>query len=281
MSGPLDGVRVLSVAINLPGPATARRLVGLGATATAVLPPDGDPLEEHAKPYFDELHAGQRIERLDLKESDGRGRLDSLLAETDLLVTSSRPSALARLELDHDTLHPRHPQLCQIDLVGHHGDQAERAGHDLTFQAAAGLLRGTALPTSTVVDLAAAERAAGEATALLVQRARTGVGERREVVLADVAADLARPLVHRLTTPDGLLGGGLPLYRTYETADGRVAVAALEPHFVDRLLTGLGIAPPDLSRERVTEAFATRTAAEWQKWAEEQDVPLVAVTSAF
>lgn len=280
MTGPLEGVRVLSIAINLPGPAAVARLASQGATVTTVLPPTGDPMEQFARAYFDELHEGQTIERVDLKSDSGRARLDELLAEADIFLTSSRPSALARLGLDHEAVSERHTHVCQVDIVGHPGDGAETAGHDLTYQAGAGLVRDGRMPATTVVDLAGAERAAGEAAAALVERARTGRGTRREVALSDLAFAMARPVVHGLTVPGGLLGGGLPVYDVYAAAEGHVALAALEPHFTARLLTALEINPDDLSRERLTEVFATRTATEWQQWADERDIPLAAVASA-
>lgn len=277
MTGPLDGVRVLSIAINLPGPAAVARLASWGATVTTVLPPTGDPMEHYAKAYFDELHEGQTVERVDLKSEEGRARVDELLAGTDVFLTSSRPSALARLGLDHGAVGGRHTHVCQVDIVGHPGDGAEIAGHDLTYQAGAGLVRDGRMPATTVVDLAGAERAAGEAAAALVERARTGRGSRREVALSDLAQAMARPVVHGLTAPGGLLGGGLPVYDVYAASQGHVAVAALEPHFAARLLAAFEIDPDDLSRERLEQAFAKRTAVEWQAWADEHDIPLAAV----
>ncbi|KGN29826.1 L-carnitine dehydratase [Knoellia sinensis KCTC 19936] len=276
-TAPLAGVRVVSIAINLPGPAAAARLTALGAEVTTVLPPTGDPMEHYAQPYFDEMHVGQTIERVDLKSEDGRGRLDTLLAETDIFLTSSRPSALKRLGLDPTSVSGRHTQVCQIDIVGHPGEAAEIAGHDLTYQAGAGLVRGGQMPATTIIDLAGAERAVADACAALVERARTGRGCHREVPLSDLADTFARPVVHGLTVPGGLLGGGLPVYAVYAASQGHVALAALEPHFTTRLLEVLGISPEDFSRERLEETFAERPADEWQKWAEEHDIPLVAV----
>lgn len=280
MTGPLEGVRVLSIAINLPGPAAVARLASQGATVTTVLPPTGDPLEHHAKAYFDELHEGQTLERLDLKSDEGRARLDELLAETDVFLTSSRPSALARLGLDHASVGGRHTHVCQVDIVGHPGDGAEIAGHDLTYQAGNGLVRDGRMPSTTVVDLAGAERAAGEAAAALVERARTGRGTRREVALSDLAHAMARPVVHGLTVPGGPLGGGLPVYDVYAASEGHVALAALEPHFTARLLTALEIDADDVTRERLAAVFAQRTATDWQQWADERDIPLAVVASA-
>ncbi|WP_404386753.1 CoA transferase [Knoellia locipacati] len=277
VTGPLAGVRVVSIAINLPGPAAVARLASLGASVTTVLPPSGDPLEHYARAYFDELHAGQMLEHLDLKSDEGRARLDELLAGADLFVTSSRPSALARLGLDHATVGGRHTQVCQVDVVGQPGAGAEVPGHDLTYQASSGLLRDGRMPATTFVDLAGAERVAAEACAALLERASTGRGSRREVALSDVADALARPVAHGLTSPGGPIGGGLAVYDVYAAAHGHVALAALEPHFVTRLLAALDLAPDEVTRERLAEVFAGRSACEWQQWADEHDIPLAAV----
>ena len=277
MSGPLTGVRVVSIAINLPGPAAAARLAGQGASVVTVLPPSGDPMEQFATDYFDELHVGQEVRRVDLKSPDGLAEVDELLAAADVFVTSSRPSALRRLSLDWESVHARHPQVCQVDIVGYPGEQAEVPGHDLTYQAGTGMVRDGRMPATLVVDLAGSERAAAEASAALVQRARTGEGIRREVPLSDLAHTMSRPVAHGLTSPGGLLAGDLPVYSVYASADGDVALAALEPHFTARLLEVLELAPEDLTRERLAEVFATRTAPEWEEWASTHDLPLVAV----
>ncbi|QBF47461.1 CoA transferase [Janibacter limosus] len=278
-TGPLAGVTVLSIAINLPGPAAVARLAGQGANVVTVLPPSGDPMEQFAKAYYDELHVGQEVRRVDLKSPAGRAELEELLATADVFVTSSRPSALRRLGLDFESVHASHPQVCQVDIVGYPGDQAETAGHDLTYQAGTGLLGEGSMPTTLVVDLAGSERAAAEASAALVARARLGEGVRREVPLSDLAHTMSRPLAHGLTAPGALLGGGLPAYGIYDTAEGKIALGALEPHFTTALLTALRLQPEDCTGERLAEVFAERTAADWQTWADEHDIPLTALRS--
>lgn len=276
-TGPLDGVRVLSIAINLPGPAAVARRARQGASVTTVLPPSGDPMEQFAKDYFEELHVGQDIVQADLKDPAGRAELDGLLAQADIFITSSRPSALRRLGLDFATVHAAHPRVCQVDIVGYPGEQAEVPGHDLTYQAGTGMVRDGRLPATLVVDLSGAERAAAEGAAALVQRARTGEGVRREVALSDLAHTMSRPVAHGLTAPGGMLAGDLPVYSVYAAADGHVALAALEPHFTAKLLHVLQLPAEELSTDRLSRIFAERTAAEWEQWASEHDVPLVAV----
>ncbi len=271
---PLLGVRVVSIAINLPGPVAAARLSGMGASVVKVEPPSGDPLGMFVKAYYDELVAGQRVEVLDLKLESGRAALEVLLDDADVLITSSRPAALSRLGLGWSAVHQRYPQLSQVAIVGSPAPDDDVAGHDLVYQAINGMLSPPAMPTVLVADLAGAERAVSEALAALVARNRTGEGSFREVALATAARDMAAPIRHGLTPPNGPLGGALPAYGIYPAADGFVALAALEPHFAARLVDLLGV---ECTRAGLERVFATRTASGWQAWARDHDVPLAAV----
>lgn len=273
-ASPLEGLRVLTLAVNLPGPVAASRLAGLGARVTKVEPPAGDPLALACEPYYRRLLTGQEVRQLDLKSDADLATLWELLGDTDLLLTSSRPRALERLGLDRGTVHSRLPRLSQIAIVGHPGPGGDLPGHDLTYQAGVGLLRPPHLPTVLVADLAGAERAVADGIALLLQAARTGQGGYREVALSEVAGAMAQPARYGLTSPDGLLGGALPGYGIYPTQRGYVAVAALEPHFRDALVTALGV---EGSHSDLEAAFATRTADDWQSWGEAHGLPIAAI----
>ena len=56
-----------------------------------------------------------------------------------------------------------------------------------------------------------------------------------------------------------------------------VAFAALEPHFIARAMQLLGV---DGTEEQFAATFKTRTAAEWEAWGIEQDVPIAEVRGA-
>lgn len=269
---PLTGLRIVSLAINLPGPVAAARLTGLGATVITVLPPGGDPLQQIDPDWFEALHAGQRLVTLDLKASEGSTELHALLTDADVLLTSSRPQALTRLGLDPESVAARHPRLNQVAIVGYAG--GDRAGHDLTYQAEAGLVQPPTMPSTLVADLAGAERAVTEALACLRQRDRTGAGQFREVALADAAHAFAEPVRRGATTRGGVLGGGLPTYALYATADGHIALAALEPHFAERVRQALGVEPTE---QALRATFARQPTAHWVDLAAAHDLPLAAV----
>lgn len=333
----LRGVNVLSLAPNLPGPIAARRLAEMGAKVTKIEGPSGDLMAQAAPTYYEWLCEGQQVVALNLKEEADRGQLKELLSTGDVLITSSRPAALARLGLSWEELHAAYPRLCQVAIVGHSGEDADLAGHDLTYQAHAGTLLPPAMPTVPMADLAGAELAVQAALALLLGRnagegsagqgtdrqgaegqgaegqgnGAAGRGGYHEVALADAAEAFAMPAQFGLSAPGGLLGGALPGYRIYEaapaggagveaaggaevgagesvggaergadaagTAPTYVAFAALEPHFIARAMQLLGV---DGTEEQFAATFKTRTAAEWEAWGIEQDVPIAEVRGA-
>jgi alpha-methylacyl-CoA racemase len=275
---PLDNVRVLTLAVNLPGPLAAARLRRLGAAVVKVEPPGGDPLAGADPDWYRELHEGQEVVRLNLKDAEDRARLDAWLGRADLLLTATRPAALRRLGLSWEELHVRYPRLCQVALVGHPAPLEDLPGHDLTYQARAGLLTPPHLPRACVADLAGAQEAVSAALTLLLARERGQGGGHAAVSLARAAEWFAEPWRRGLTAAGGALGGGRAGYQLYRAQEGWVALAALEPHFQERLVGELGLACA--SREEFERVFLTRTAREWELWAVQRDVPLAAVREA-
>lgn len=271
----LAGLKVVTTALNLPGPAACARLRDLGAGVTKVEPPSGDPFEGYCGAWYRRLHAAISVERLDLKSDAGREAFHRHLAGADLLVTAQRPSALARLGLDPESLAARHPRLCHVAITGHPAPHEELPGHDLTYLAVHGLLTPPALPVTLFADMAGAERAVSTALALVISRDRTGRGAAAHAPLEDGARMLAQPLHEGLTRPGALLGGALPGYNVYATRAGWIAVAALEPHFAERLARELRLEA--LTLEALRLRFATDTADHWESWARERDLPLVAL----
>jgi crotonobetainyl-CoA:carnitine CoA-transferase CaiB-like acyl-CoA transferase len=275
---PLEGVHVLTLATNLPGPVAVARLHRLGATVVKVEPPAGDPLARASPAWYDLLHRGQTALMLDLKRDDDREQLNQQLGRADLLVTATRPAALQRLGLDWATLHARYPRLCHAALVGYPSPHEDRPGHDVTFQAHTGLLDPPRLPRACIADLAGAAHLVGAALALLLARERGQGAQYAEVSLAEAAEEFAGTWRYGLSTPDGVLGGACPGYNLYRTCDGWIALAALEPHFWETLTRELGLTAPD--RGQLEQTFLTRTAEEWEAWAAARDLPLVRVRHA-
>jgi alpha-methylacyl-CoA racemase len=252
---PLDGVRVLDLTRLLPGAYATLLLADLGADVVKVEDPrGGDGMRSLPtagagnRPYFALLNRNKRSITLDLRSPDASAVLDALCRHADVIVDSFRPSAARRLGVDAATLRSRHPHLvcASISGFGQSGPYAERAAHDINYQALAGLLfarRSTGspradtdtldagvsygeprLPGPLVGDIGAATHAAISILAALFQRARTGVGSFVDVSIHDAA--LAWTM---FPSTDNLASA---CYNLYETADGQwLALGALEPKF--------------------------------------------------
>ncbi len=274
----LSGIQVVNLSNNLPGPAAAARLQQFGAQVKKVEPPGGDPFVQICPDWYQDLCREQQIFQLDLKKETERVKLDEWLVESDLLITSIRLPALERLNLSWLSLHSRFPQLCHVAILGYPSPHEDRPGHDLTYQATLGLVIPPVLPRTLMADLAGAERAVSAALALLLTRSRGGEGGYMDVTLSEAAASFAAPLRYQLTTSGGMFGGGLAGYNLYETQRGWIAVAALEPHFWERLTEALNLDSELAEAGDLRRMFLIHPAEYWESWAEALDIPLVEVS---
>ena len=159
---PLRNTRVLSLALNLPGPAALMRCARMGAECTKLEPPpapgypSADPMGIYSPAAYATLHYGVRVVHAHLKTPEGQAALHDELARTDVLITSFRPSALTKLGLGWDALQAQYPRLSLVRIVGAAAERAEEPGHDLTYLADAGLVTGTEMPPTLYADMGGA-----------------------------------------------------------------------------------------------------------------------------
>lgn len=296
---PLTGVRVLDFSQLLPGAVCTMFLADLGAEVTKIEPPGaGDAARgpEGAPPsgIFHITNRNKRSLALDLKTPEAVEIVRRLVAESDVVVEGFRPGVMARFGLGYDDLRAIRPALvyCSITGFGQSGPLAHKAGHDINYQAQAGVLGQNVIDGSRpspgnfpIADLAGGglSSAVGILAALLDAR-MTGQGRHVDIAMADCAMALNLGALSSLqmfrsdpVPGEDILSGGLPCYRTYETADGRhIAVGALEPKFWQAFCTAVG--RPDLmargwdmgpKREaavaEIAAVFAGKTFAEWQE----------------
>ena len=247
---PLKGVRIVSLALNLPGPAALMRCQHMGATCVKLEPPphpsapkgtSGDPMGLYNRGAYDTLHHQVRVAQADLKTDKGQKALHRELARADVLLTSFRPSALTKLGLEWKSLHKLYPQLSCVVIVGAPGARAEEPGHDLTYLAESHLITGLDLPPTLYADMGGSLMATESVLQARLHQLTHGKGVRLEVALSDAAAYLALPRHWGLTTKGSAVGGGHAGYKVYPCKDGRVALAALEPHFAASLAAAVGL----------------------------------------
>jgi len=290
-SAALKGMRIVTLALNLPGPAAVMRLQAMGAKCVKLEPlapaamGTADPMGIYKPAAYDTMHQGLKVVQVDLKSERGQAALHKQLSHTDVLITSFRPSALVKLGLAWKELHKRYPALCVISIVGAPGERAEEAGHDLTYQADSGLVNGLEMPASLYADMGGSLFTTEAVLQALLLRQRPGRAQGKgvfhEVALSDASAYLALPRTWGLTLPSGDVGGAHAGYKIYPCKNGRVAVAALEPHFASRFCEAAGLGQDAAqhmhkrsTHEGIAQFLATQTRAQLDKLASSNDIPL-------
>ena len=311
MLAPLEGIVVLDLTRLLPGPFACQLLRNLGAEVIKVEEPEiGDymrfvpPIVRGTSYPFLMVNRGKRSLAVDLKRPEGQAILHKLVARADVVVEQFRPGVTARLGADYETLGRINPRLvyCSFSGYGQTGPLRDLPGHDITFQAHAGILGVTAdrsgkpvIPGVPIADLASAFNAALSILAALRTRDRTGRGEYIDISIFDTAVALTLlNLAHFLASGEEpwpgetMLTGVFPFYALYETRDGRwIAVGAVEPKFWARLCELLGLSEfadrqfdrdetGDIART-LADRFRTRTQREWETLFLEERLPVAAV----
>lgn len=284
---PLKGIRILSLCLNLPGPVALARLKSMGAHCVKLEPPPAangtgsDPMRSFSPSVYQALHVGIEVDTADLKQAQGQQNMHKTLSNADVLLTSFRPSALKKLGLSWRTLHQQYPQLSMVSIVSARGKRAEEPGHDLTYLAQHQLVNTLDLPLTLYADMAGALMACEAVLQAMLLRQLTGQVSHQEVALSDAAAHLAQPRSWGLTSPGTALGGAHAGYRLYPCANGRVAMAALEPHFSKALCEAAGLTwhGPTMMFEAAVHAhiagfLALKSCADLAHLASARDIPL-------
>ena len=251
---PLVGVRVLECGDTLAAAYAGLLFARLGADVVTVEPPGGDPLR-HAGPFasddrntessasFGYFHAGKRSVELDPNDGAGRSLLQTLAAQADVVVRSTRAGDDWLNDDELDGIEALHPELIVADISTWGRFSGDRSMTDLIALAGGGLLsvNGTTAVAATSVPLryrgefASVHAACGAVMAVLgALHARLADGRGQRL---DVSAQAATASVLATAVSTYLFTGALPArdgirgvapWGFYTCSDGIVLVQITE-----------------------------------------------------
>lgn len=246
--GALDGLVVLDLTRVLAGPLAAMLLGDMGADVIKVERPGtgddtrgwGPPFIGTESAYYLGVNRNKRSCTLDLSSDEGRRILGRLLQQADIVLDNYKIGTLERWGFDEAWFDEHAPRAvrCTISGYGSTGPKAGMPGYDFILQAETGLMSITGEPEGAsmklgvaIVDICTGMLAAMSVLAGIASRAVTGLGQRTEVTLHDTGLlMLANVAANHLASGavPGRYGNGHPNivpYRTFDTADGEIAVS--------------------------------------------------------
>ena len=309
----LEGVQVLDLSLFLPGPLLTQMMADHGAEVIKLEPAGaGEPTREidrkrdGVSAFFSNVNRGKKSIQLNLKTDAGREVALRLAERCDVMIEGFRPGVVDRLGIGYEQVRARAPQIvyCSISAFGQTGPYVRRPAHDLATEALAGILSITlgpddqpAIPGIAAADILASTMALSAVLMALLRRGKSGCGDYIDMAMMDaliaaVPNNMGPVLVEKRApvVKHERPWGGNAMYRIYATKDGRhIVLGGAEMHFAKNVLDALG--RPDLVelckpppgptqapvKEFLTEAFLTRSQAEWVTFFADIDCPFAPV----
>ncbi|MDQ6880391.1 MAG: CoA transferase [Candidatus Dormibacteraeota bacterium] len=318
----LAGVRIIAFTQFLLGPAACQYLADMGADVIKIEPPGrgawerswsgADTFIGDVSAFFMMANRNLRSVTLNLKSPRGVAAAHRLVKTADVMIENYRPGVMDRLGLGYEEVRKNNPGIIYAAGSGYGSDgpYSHLPGQDLLIQAISGLGANTGTesqgPTpsaAAVVDQHSASLLAMGILAALVHRARSGEGQRVELIMMQAALDLqSEPVVYHLNgaqlkrpkTPIADTFHAVP-YGFYATADGHLAISMAPIKAVSEVLGN----PPELTpyedpaiaytkRDEIRAAldpyFRGRTTAEWVELLRGHDIwcaPVNNLTETF
>lgn len=302
---PLENINVVDFSTLLPGPLAGLMLAEAGAQVIKIeRPSTGDEMRSYEPKIGEDsvnfalLNAGKESIAIDLKAGDAFERLRPLIEQADIVIEQFRPGVMDRLGFGYADLKRINSRLiyCAITGWGQTGPKALVAAHDLNYVAEAGILGLTAgtdgapvLPPVLAADIAGgAYPAVMNILLALRHRDQTGEGTYLDIAMGENLLSFVYWGIGNGFSAgmwpgggDALVTGGSPRYQIYATADGRhLAAAPLEEKFWSNFCSIIGLpeemrsseADPKAATAAVATIIKRKSAAEWQKKFEGQDV---------
>ena len=253
---PLAGIKVVELSMYVQGPVAGLTLASLGADVVKIERVGqldhmrtfksvfGIEFDDRGREWlFASLNRNKRSIALDVASDEGRPVFHRMIEQADVFVTNMRNAGLEAAGADPDSLLAVNPDLvyCRGGGFGLRGPLADDPCQDTVGMAFGGFMDATAptdvpnYPPGSMSDILTGTNMASAVMAGLLKRARTGrgcvVGTSQTQALLWMQSQgvgLAASLGQRMERfrPDATTN---PLFTVYPTADGWIAIAALQP----------------------------------------------------
>lgn len=202
--GLLEGIVVLDLTRVLAGPYCGTLIADMGATVIKVENPIGGDDSRSMGPfingnsvYYANFNRSKLGCTLNLKTFEGKEIFKELVKKADIIIENYRPGTMEKLGLGYDELKKVNPAIIYgaVSGFGHTGPLSKRAGYDIIGQAMGGLMSTTGWPGGPATrsgtplgDVLGGLNLAIGILAALVNREKTGLGEKVDVALVDSVA---------------------------------------------------------------------------------------------
>ncbi len=230
MPGPLQNVKILSLAWQYPGPYCTLLLADMGAEVIILeRPGTGDPARLF--PYFFKgLNRNKKSLTVDLQSVKGQEICRTLAKKMDVFTEGFRPGLAKRLGIDYDTIKKINPNIIYASISGYGQDGPYRnwPAHDLSYQGIAGMLSTVIsqggqppAPTVPIADLSSGMFAAIGILAALNHRHQTGQGQYLDISMTDgLVSWMSAPITMYAHTGQSFFARE-PAFGIFETKDGK------------------------------------------------------------
>ena len=259
----LDGVRVLDLSRVIAGPWCGALLADFGADVIKVEDTGGGDESRTWPPHKNGeaaayllFNRNKRGMTLDLKAPEAVEVVKALVGSSDVLIENFRTGTMESYGLGYETLAAINPRLiyCSVSAFGRTGPRKDSPGYEALMQAFSGIMSITGEPGGQPVragvsflDLSTGMLCSMGVCAALIQRERTGLGQRVDGSLLETAVSLLAFHAEGYLLTGAIpraLGSGHPSlspYRNFKCKDGQwIFIAAANDRFWLKLANALG-----------------------------------------